>query len=345
MPNQRKPRWRRWTRRVLIVLLAGVLLTVASSWVLQWRGFQASASNATWSVDLAVSSGVLDFHYQGNGIYETSYGFDFEDKPSSIPADIFHIPDLPWYIWQEENDSWVVRNEWDYTQSVHRAPEPHSIALTPSASYRTDPNEFTWIRPSEPLYDLSQAIVPDRAIEVDPMKTPWFHPQPYFAHAPGWFAASSFRHNHDQSLHALDRPVERWSAQRAGWPMHAMMTEQYAISPRPPIERVQDMPLISLRHGLRGGLILHHQPQHPMLHPLGHHSIPLMPLWPGFATNTAFYAACIATLWLTISGGVHLLGTKKRRRKRGLCESCGYDIQDLTTCPECGRPGIVATDE
>lgn len=124
-----------------------------------------------------------------------------------------------------------------------------------------------------------------------------------------------------------------------------MMTEQYAIGPRPPIERVQDMPLISLRHGLRGGLILHHQPQHPMLHPLGHHSLPLMPLWPGFAVNTAFYAASIATLWLTIGGGLHLLGTKKRRRKRGLCESCGYDIQGLPTCPECGRPGIVAADE
>lgn len=339
MPTQHKPRWRRWTRRVLIVFIAGVLLTVASSWVVQWRAFQASASKATWTVDMAVTALFSGFDYQGNGTFEITRNIHIGlgARHDSVPIDIHHVPDVPWYIIQRDGKTWTLRNEWDYTETTNRDAVPIGIPVIPSAHYRSHPNEFTWIRQNEPLYELSRAIVPDRAIDVDPMKTHWFHPQQYFAHALGWFAASSFRRSHDQSLHALNRPVERWSAQRAGWPMHAMMTEQYAIGPRPPIERVQDMPLISLRHGLRGGLILHHQPQHPMLHPLGHHSLPLMPLWPGFATNTAFYAACIATLWLTIGSGVHLLGTKKRRRKRRLCESCGYDIQDLTTCPECGN--------
>lgn len=121
-----------------------------------------------------------------------------------------------------------------------------------------------------------------------------------------------------------------------------MMIEQYAIGPRPPIERVQGMPLASLRHGIRGGLILHHQPQHPMLHPLGHYSLPLMPLWPGFAINTLFYSACVATLWLAFATTRHAVNRKRRRRARGLCESCGYDITGLTQCPECGRP---ATNE
>lgn len=180
------------------------------------------------------------------------------------------------------------------------------------------------------------AVAPEQAIDPEPLKSDWFWAERYFDLRPGWFAASSFRRSNNESLHALHRPVERWSAQRAGWPMHAMMTEQYAIGPRPPIERMQDMPIMSLRHGLRGGLILHHLPQHPMLHPLGHQSLPLVPVWPGFPVNTLFYAACITTLWLTAAGTHYALGTKRRRRKRGQCEACGYDLTGLTTCPECG---------
>lgn len=347
MTKERKPRPWRWPRRITIILLAGVLITLASTWILQWRGFRTSASKATWTINMAVTSRGTGFDYQGNGVFDTTSNIhiDFGGRHDSVPIDIDYVPDIPWYILQRDGKSGVSRNKWDYSDTIHRDAVPVGWPLIPSAHYRAHTNEFTRIRPNEPLYELSQAIVPDRAIDVDPLKSHWFNPDRYFANAPGWFAASSFRRSRDESLHALHRPVERWSAQRAGWPMHAMMTEQYAIGPRPPIERVQDMPLVSLRHGLRGGLILHHQPQHPMLHPLGHHSLPLMPLWPGFAVNTAFYAASIATLWLTVSGGLHLMGTKKRRRKRGLCESCGYDIQGLPTCPECGRPGIVAADE
>ncbi|UYV14233.1 MAG: hypothetical protein NCW75_01850 [Phycisphaera sp.] len=336
-PNQRKPSHWRWPRRITLVLLAGVLLTVASSWILQWRAFRASASMAAWSIDPSTNITPLDYHYQGNGIFESTVFYLSNDTPPSVPIDVHHVPEVPWFIIQRDGRSWIHRNEWDYSQTVHRDAIPKNPPLIPSAHYRLHPNEFTWINPNEPLYELSQTIVPDCTIDIDPLKSHWFDPARYFAHAPGWFAASSFRRSRDQSLHALHRPVERWSAQRCGWPMDAMMTEQYAIGPRPPIERVEDMPLVSLRHGLKGGLILHHQPQHPMLHPLGHHSLPLMPLWPGFAANTAAYAGTIALLWLTIAGGTHLLGTKKRRRKRGLCEACGYDIQGLTTCPECGN--------
>ncbi|MEO1007691.1 MAG: hypothetical protein AAFX79_03945 [Planctomycetota bacterium] len=114
--------------------------------------------------------------------------------------------------------------------------------------------------------------------------------------------------------------------------MHAMMVEMYAIGPRPPIRRIEDLPLVSLEHGLRGGLILHHAPQHPVLHPLGWYSIPLVPVWPGFAANTLCFAGVIATLWATpwiIRRGL---------RRRGRCHGCGYDARDLPACPECGRP-------
>ncbi|MCH8824059.1 MAG: hypothetical protein IH984_11190 [Planctomycetes bacterium] len=62
-------------------------------------------------------------------------------------------------------------------------------------------------------------------------------------------------------------------------------------------------------------------------------TIPLRPIWPGFAINTIFYAVF---LWLLTFGPF----TARRviRRKRGLCIKCGYDLQGNSEggCPECG---------
>ncbi len=61
--------------------------------------------------------------------------------------------------------------------------------------------------------------------------------------------------------------------------------------------------------------------------------LPLRPIWPGFVVNTVFYAAI---LWLVIRG--HIAMQRHRRRKRGLCVTCGYDLRGNLTqgCPECG---------
>jgi hypothetical protein len=62
--------------------------------------------------------------------------------------------------------------------------------------------------------------------------------------------------------------------------------------------------------------------------------VPLRPLWPGFAVNTLFYAA---VLWFifAIPGGVKRL----RRRAKGWCIHCGYDLRGAShdRCPECGK--------
>ena len=61
--------------------------------------------------------------------------------------------------------------------------------------------------------------------------------------------------------------------------------------------------------------------------------LPTRPIWPGFAINTAFYAAI---LWLVIPGPFAL--RRHIRRKRGMCLACGYDLRGNPThgCPECG---------
>jgi hypothetical protein len=67
--------------------------------------------------------------------------------------------------------------------------------------------------------------------------------------------------------------------------------------------------------------------------------LPLRPIWPGFAINTIFYAAALWVVFL-IPGMIK----RTRRRFRGLCIHCGYDLRGQTTaidgerrCPECGK--------
>ena len=64
--------------------------------------------------------------------------------------------------------------------------------------------------------------------------------------------------------------------------------------------------------------------------------MPLTPLWPGFAINTVFYAAI---LWMLFAAPFAL--RRRRRIKRGLCPTCGYDLRgrsgESTLCPECGK--------
>ncbi len=61
--------------------------------------------------------------------------------------------------------------------------------------------------------------------------------------------------------------------------------------------------------------------------------VPLWPLWPGFAINTAFYAVLVWMLWLS-----PIVVRRVIRRKRGHCIKCGYDLRgaEHEACPECG---------
>ena len=59
--------------------------------------------------------------------------------------------------------------------------------------------------------------------------------------------------------------------------------------------------------------------------------LPLIPIWPGFAINTFFYAAI---LWLlfAVPGRVR----RWRRIRRGLCVKCAYPVGTSEVCTECG---------
>jgi len=63
--------------------------------------------------------------------------------------------------------------------------------------------------------------------------------------------------------------------------------------------------------------------------------LPLRPMWPGWALGTVLYGG-LAWLWF-VAPRVWL---RAQRRRRGLCEGCGYELAGLapgSVCPECGR--------
>ena len=57
----------------------------------------------------------------------------------------------------------------------------------------------------------------------------------------------------------------------------------------------------------------------------------ICPVWPGFATNTIFYATL---LWLLMYGLFAL--RRFLRVRRGLCPKCAYPMAESSVCTECG---------
>jgi hypothetical protein len=61
--------------------------------------------------------------------------------------------------------------------------------------------------------------------------------------------------------------------------------------------------------------------------------LPVVPVWPGFALDTAFYGAIVLALW-SAPGVIR----RRTRKRRGRCPACGYDLRGSAggPCPECG---------
>ena len=66
-------------------------------------------------------------------------------------------------------------------------------------------------------------------------------------------------------------------------------------------------------------------------------SLPLLPIWPGFAINTISYALLLWLIWLITL--VPSLLRRYFRQRRGHCTKCGYDLRgtEHEKCPECGK--------
>lgn len=63
-------------------------------------------------------------------------------------------------------------------------------------------------------------------------------------------------------------------------------------------------------------------------------ALPYQPLWTGLVMNTLIYSLA----WVALLLGPAML-RRWLRRRRGLCERCGYDLRNVAhaRCPECGH--------
>jgi hypothetical protein len=60
-------------------------------------------------------------------------------------------------------------------------------------------------------------------------------------------------------------------------------------------------------------------------------TLPLRPIWSGFAINTFFYAAILFLIFFVPAATRRMI-----RRRRGLCQKCAYPIGSSAVCTECG---------
>jgi hypothetical protein len=112
-----------------------------------------------------------------------------------------------------------------------------------------------------------------------------------------------------------------------GWPCHAFQCQTLYTTGRE-------------NHSLemRGILCLTDVPGRGEL-PAG--VIPTLPLWPGFALDTAFYGAIVFALW-----SAPAVIRRRIRKNRGRCPACDYDLRaapPAAPCPECGSPPSTAS--
>ena len=116
------------------------------------------------------------------------------------------------------------------------------------------------------------------------------------------------------------------SQTRAGWPLQSLTGAQILDLDKNELnsvgEQVDDV--YRYRHALR--ITISAGRLGPSPRPL-----PWFPKWPGFITNTLFYAAL---LWLPICGPFTL--RRFVRVKRGLCPKCAYPVGESEACSECG---------
>lgn len=67
-------------------------------------------------------------------------------------------------------------------------------------------------------------------------------------------------------------------------------------------------------------------------------AIPFAPIWLGLIGNTLVYAGVIGLVCVTISGA-----RRSRRKRNRQCIACGYQLPDISVCPECGTSAQAAS--
>ena len=126
-----------------------------------------------------------------------------------------------------------------------------------------------------------------------------------FAELPSWLGNRT-----------LVAPVVARTHLAQGWPFRcANGTHHFSINPP------------NLTNTLTGLIPVSKQPNI-----IGHRVLAYHPIWPGLIYNTLIYAS----IWLAIFT-LFPIANQARRKRKGLCPNCAYDLKGTNACPECGH--------
>lgn len=125
--------------------------------------------------------------------------------------------------------------------------------------------------------------------------------------------------------------IQERRALACGWPLHALVSAVASTSNATPAGSKR--PVVTALHGwpLLPRLAFHFEAATLFT---GVTLLPTLPLWRGFAADTALYSI----IWFGLLVTPPFL-RRSRRIRRGHCPDCGYDrLGDFSRpCPECGR--------
>lgn len=186
-------------------------------------------------------------------------------------------------------------------------------------------------------------VPPPPARQIPPAQPPtwpgqvsdWW-PEPNEVHIGRWWCCTT--------VHAFAHSVRRWEDLNAltkaseamlscnlyiaqwGWPMRSLEFQwPHSQNMLVSIWLFKRPTEAALRTGLPVSTSITRSPERTHL--------PLMPVWQGFVVNSLAYSAIIAASLLAPGAA-----RRARRRRRGQCLACGYELAGLAMCPECGPP-------
>ena len=120
---------------------------------------------------------------------------------------------------------------------------------------------------------------------------------------------------------------------RAGWPLKCVEGDEWHFSALGPDLRIPDAQMILSNAATYEQLEVVYPNQLPLITLSRAKFVPYRVRWGPLAVDAVVYGVAV---WLMVSG---ILAWRGRRRAiAGRCRACGYQLKDLTRCPECGKP-------